>query len=163
MQTFSNQLQKSSRYRHLLFLLLTAVTVVLVGYRFGTFDQVFHIPFLKTFTNPALYPGDPIIEQRWQNYSFFWRSLQPFYELDLYLGLGEPYILETLVFAIHVLCTYLTFWAVWILSEKLFNNPLTSLIATVSFVIPHIGQSGFPVIEFSLLNRTFALPFISSA
>jgi hypothetical protein len=160
MRNLSDRLQNSPRARHLFFLVLTAAAILLVGYRFGTFDQVFHIPFLKTFADPGLYPLDPIVDLRWQNYSFFWQALQPFYELDLRLGFDEPYVLETVMFGLHVLSTYLTFWAVWTLSDALFKNPLTNLLAAASFIVPHIGQSGFPVIEFSLLNRTFVLPFV---
>ncbi len=160
MENLAQQLRNSRLHRHLFFLILSAIAITFIGYRFGTFDQTFHIPFLKTYANPALYPTDPIVELRWQNYSFFWHGLQPFYELDLHFGFDEPYILQTVMFLAHVFCTYLTFWAIWVLSETLFNNPLTSLLAVCSFLVYHMGQSVFPLIEFSLLNRTFALPFV---
>lgn len=131
-----------------------------MGYRFGTFDQVFHITFMKAFVNPALYQNDPLVGLRWQNYSLFWVPFQLFYKLDLLFGFQESYILETVIFAGHVLVTYLTFWAVWGLTDELFHNPLTSLIATTAFVMPHIGLSCITPIEFSLLNRTASLPIL---
>ncbi len=42
----------------------------------------------------------------------------------------------------------------------LFNEPLAAMFAVIGFIIPHTGFVGFPVIEFSLLSRTFVLPFL---
>lgn len=63
------------------------------------------------------------------------------------------------MFLVYLITTYLTFWALWNLSKTLFHNPLTSLLATVACAFPHIGFFGFPLFEFSLLNRTAVLPF----
>ena len=57
---FANRLNQTPARRHLLFLAATVVTVVCVGYHFGTFDQTIHIPFLKKFVNPSLYPRRPL-------------------------------------------------------------------------------------------------------
>jgi len=42
----------------------------------------------------------------------------------------------------------------------LFKNPVASFLAVIAFIFPHIGFAGFPIFEFSLLNRTFVLPFL---
>ncbi|HNT78252.1 MAG TPA: hypothetical protein PKH77_24830 [Anaerolineae bacterium] len=148
---FTETLSRSAWRRHLLFALCTLVTLLFIGYYFGTFDQVFHIPFLKKFADPTLYPNDPFFEMRFQHYSYFWFLWIPFYRLG---------VLEITLFIAHILVTYLTFWAIWLLCEELFHTPLTSFLSTVAFVVPRISFGGFPLFEFSLLNRTFVFPFL---
>ncbi|MEA4958601.1 MAG: hypothetical protein VB029_02710, partial [Anaerolineaceae bacterium] len=58
---FVDEINQNARKRHLLFIALTLVTVFINGYHYGTFDQVFHIPFLKSLADPQLFPGDPFI------------------------------------------------------------------------------------------------------
>ena len=141
----------AGRRRHLLFALATIATVLFVGYYFGTFDQTIHIPFLKKYANPTLFPNDPFLELRFQHYSYFWRFFEPFYRLG---------VLEVAVFVVHVAVVYGTYWSLWDLSQTLFASSLAGLITVMGFSYPHIGFAGFPVIEFSLLNRTFVLPFL---
>ncbi len=151
LQAFAQRLAASAPRRHLLFAAATVFTILLLGYHFGTFDQTIHIPFLKKYADPTLFPGDPFLELRHQHYSFFWFLFLPFYRLG---------ILEPALFAVHVAVTYLTFWMVWDLTDTLFGTPLASLLAVLALAVPHIGFAGFPIIEFSLLNRTFVLPFL---
>ena len=134
-----------------MFLVAALLSILLIGYHYGTFDQAIHIPFLKANANPLLYPGDEFIALRHTQFSYFWQFFQPFYRLG---------ILEETMFAVHFLATYLTFWALWSLSMTLFGDPLVSCLTLATFIFPHIGFLGFPVIEFSLLNRTFVLPFL---
>ncbi len=137
--------------RHLLFVALTAWVVVLTGYHFGTYDQIYHFPYLEKYLDPTLYPRDPFFALSTQHYSFFWYAFIPFY---------RPGILEVTLFVVHLAVTYATFWAVWALSQTLFHRPLVSLLACVSLAFPHIGFGGYPLFEWSLLNRTFVLPFL---
>ena len=137
--------------RHLFFLGLAVLTVAINGYHFGTFDQVFHITFLKKFLDPALYPGDPFLDLRWYHFSFFWFPFIP---------LLKAGVLEISMFIIHILTVYGTIWMFWALSNLLFNNTTTNLLVVLALVFPHIGFPGFQIIEFSLLNRTFVLPFL---
>jgi hypothetical protein len=44
----------SPKATHLLYLAATIVTVLLIGYYFGTFDEAMHVPFLKASANPGL-------------------------------------------------------------------------------------------------------------
>jgi hypothetical protein len=148
---FAERLAASGWRRHAFFFAVTLFAVVFVGYHFGTFDQTIHIPFLKKYADPSLYPGDPFFELRFQHYSFFWFLFLPAYRAGV--------LPETLL-VVHGLATYLTFWMLWRLSETLFGSPLAALFSTLAFAIPHIGFAGFPIIEFSLLNRTFVLPFL---
>jgi len=166
---FAERIQHSRVQRHFLFAALTIFTVSFLGYHFGTFDQFVHLPFLKAYVDPTLYPNDPFVALRDQNYSYFWRLFEPIYRLDLWLverypeamrQWPEPLILGSVLFLLHLLATHLTFWALWRLSLELFDHPLTALITAAMFAMPHTGFAGFPVIEFSLLNRTFVLPFL---
>lgn len=152
--TFAEQLSQSARARHLFFLVITLITVGSIGYLFGTFDQDIHIPYLKQSVDPNLYPGDPFLTLRFFHYSYFWYLFQPF------LRLG---ILEPVMFAVHLLMTYLTFWMLWEFSFTLFKCPLTALVTSVALIFPHVGLCGYSIFEFSLLNRTFVLPFLLAA
>lgn len=148
-QALSTSCAKKVISRHILFFILTLVVISLYGYYFGTFDQSSHIPFLKKTVDPTLFPGDHFFDLRFSHYSFFWLIFIPFYKAGL---------LEVTMFITHVVTVYFTVWAVWRLSFTLFKNALTSLLATTTMIFPHFGFSGFPFFEFSILNRTFALP-----
>jgi hypothetical protein len=150
-ETIANKINQIPLLKHLYFLACAFTSILLVGYFFGTFDQAIHIPFLKASVDGALFPGDAFIALRDTHYSYFWYFFQPFLQAG---------ILEIAMFALHVLATYLTFWALWNLSLTLFQDALAAFLGTLAFVPLHIFFAGFPIIEFSLLNRTFVLPFI---
>lgn len=137
--------------RHVFFLSASLLTIVVIGYHFGTFDQVIHIPFLKIEADPGLFPNDPFFDMRFQHYSYFWMLFIPFYRTGM---------LESVMFVTHVLTTYLAFWGLWVLSKQLFSDPLAALLGTGILVMPHLSFAGFPLFEFSLLNRTFVFPFM---
>jgi hypothetical protein len=122
--SFSQTLQNSARARHLLFLAATLATVFFIGYHFGTFDQAMHIPFLKASAYPAMYDGDAMIGLSRIYYSYFWHSFVPV----LQAGWLEP-----LLFLLHLATIYLSFWAIWNLSQTLFRNPAVSLLAVLGF------------------------------
>jgi len=151
LKNFTQQLIKSSLCRQGLFLAAALVSISLVGYHFGTFDQSVHLPFLKAWADPSLYPNDPFIALQKDQFSFFWFFFLPFLKLG---------VLEPVMFIAHLLATTLFFMAIWELGITLFGEPLAALFAVVSFIFPHTGFVGFPVIEFSLLSRTFVLPFL---
>lgn len=136
--------------RGALFACASLLSVGVIGYYFGTFDQSIHIPFLKAWSDPSLYANDPFVRLRFEQFSFFWFFFLPFYRLG---------VLEPVLFAVHLLTTYLTFHAIWNLSRTLFQNPLSSLFGVLAFIFPRVDLLGFPFIEFSLLSRTFVLPF----
>ena len=148
---FANRIASQRGLRSLFFITAALLSIVLIGYHFGTFDQNIHLPFLKATADPALYPGDGLVALRDPPISYFWHFFIPFYRWD---------ILELAMFAVHVLATSMTFGAIWHLSQTLFGDALASTLAVIAFIFPHFGFLGFPVIEFSLLNRTFVLPFL---
>lgn len=146
--------------RYLLFFGAAWVTILLVGYYLGTFDQFAHIPFLKKYVDPALYPSDPFLDLRFQNYSFFWWFFAGVYWLDVALGNSEPWILASVMFLAHLLTTSMFFGIMWELSMELFHDPVAAFLSVLFFIIPDVSFGVFPVLEFSLLNRTFVLPFL---
>lgn len=148
---FATHLKQHPFHRHLYFLAIGFLAVVVNGYHFGTFDQVFHIPFLLKFIRPELYPNDPFLNLRWYHFSFFWFPFIPLYRAGL---------LQISMFIVHLLTVYGTVWMFWALTDHLFKNDLAGLLVTLALVIPHLGFPGFQIIEFSLLNRTFVLPFL---
>src|SRR5688572_23657503 len=121
---------RSTGWRHLLFLAATLFTIGFLGYHYGTGDQALHIPFLKQAADPTLYPNDSFFELRHQHYSYFWYAFVPFQRAGL---------LEVTLFVVHVAATYLAFWALWVLSDELFANPLSSLLGVVVLAFPHVG------------------------
>ena len=151
LSALADRLDRSPPVRHAFLAGLTLAAVLLIGYHFGTFDQAIHIAFLKRSADPTLFPGDAFLELRHLHYSFFWYAFVPLQ----WLGLLEPAL-----FAVHLFATYATLWIVWRLGRQLFADPLAATLACLALAVPHVGFAGFPVIEFSLLNRTFALPFL---
>jgi hypothetical protein len=148
---FAKHLSRHPWQRHLFFLLLAVLATVINGYHYGTFDQVFHITFLKKFVNPSLYPDDPFLSLRWYHFSYFWFPFIPLLRTGL---------LEISMFMVHILTIYGIFWMFWALSDLLFHSPQGNLLISLALIFPHIGLPGFQIIEFSLLNRTFVLPFL---
>lgn len=138
-------------YQQLLYVVASFFVIYSMGYYFGTFDQAVHIPFLKKMADPSLFPNDYFLNLRQYHYSFFWFFFIPLYQAG---------VLEVSMFVIYVITIYLTFWAIWSLSKTLFNNPLTSFLTVLIFSMPHLSFAAFPLFEFSLLNRTFVLPFL---
>lgn len=147
---FAGLLAGSHWRQHLLFALASAVTVVAVGYHVGTGDQSIHLPFLATWADPSLFPGDRFLDLRHTHYSFFWL---------LFVPVVQAGVLEATLVVVHVLATYLTFWALYALARTLWNDQLAALLTVVVLLLPHLSFGAFPVFEFLLLPRTFVLPF----
>ncbi|RPI32636.1 MAG: hypothetical protein EHM70_08470 [Chloroflexota bacterium] len=143
--------KRDSRIRWCILAGVSLASLLLIGYHTGSFDQSIHLPFLKAWADPTLYPTDPFIRLRYEQYSFFWFLFLPFARCGL---------LEPAMFVCHLCAVLLTFWATWRLAYILFNDSLTALIGVIVLAFPHLDLLGFPFIEFSLLNRTFALPFV---
>ena len=146
LKSFATKLSQSPLRLRLFLLGVSLLTILVMGYHVGTFDQSIHIPFLKKYVDNSLFPGDPFFELRFEHFSYFWFFFQPLYRLDLQLHPldPQPHLLWWGMFAAHVLATYLTYGAIWKLADLLFKNPLTNLLAVAGFIIPHIGFAGFP-------------------
>ncbi len=135
---------------HLLFAAATVLTIRLMGYDFGTFDQTLLLSIFKHSVDPTLYAADPFTALMASHVSFFWDLFIPAYRLGL---------LEPTVFVAYVLVTYLFFWSVWSLTQALFKSNLASAIGVVALLLPHFGLVGFTQLTFSLVNWNAVLPF----
>ncbi len=151
---FADCIAKKSLLRYIFFLGVALIAIWVNGYHFGTFDQVVHLPFLKKLSDPGLYPNDPFLNLRSEHYSFFWQMFIPAYRAGT---------LELTMFGVHILATFGLVWVFWELTATLFQNNLANLFSVILLIFPHMGLPGFPIVEFCLLNRTFALPFILGA
>jgi hypothetical protein len=151
LSVFSQKMRQRWWLRHLVFIGAAVATALLVGYHYGGYDQSFYLPFLKSWADPKLFPGDAFIALKESQPSFFWFFFIPFYQHG---------VLEETVFVVYLFSVYLTFWGIWELSLVLFNNSLAGLVSMVMFIFPHSGFVGFPIIEPGLCNRTFVLPFL---
>ena len=147
----AGRLRSSARQRFVFFLLATLANSFVIGYHAGTFDQIIHLPMLLAYAEPGAYAGDPIVTLRTQHFSFFWFAFVP----ALRLGLLEPAMLM-----VHLASIWATFAATWELMLALFDDSVSALLAVCALILPHFGFVGFPLIEFSLLNRTVALPLL---
>ena len=148
---FALRLEQSRWRRSLLCLLAAGLAILLAGYHFGTFDQSIHIPFLKATADASLFTNDPFLELRDEQPSFFWYFFLPFEQVGW---------LEPALFVTHLLATWFTYMALWDLSLAIFNDALAAMLSVMVFTFPHIGFVGFQIVEFSLLPRTFVLPFL---
>ncbi len=151
LQRLANLVATSKLARHAYFLAAACIAISAIGYYFGTFDDNIHIPFLFKAIDPGLYPSDPFMALRYVHYSYFWYVFQPFVRWG---------VLEPVLFLFHILTTYLTFWMIYLLSDTFFRNRLASFLTVLAFIFPHIALPGFPVFEYSILNRTVVLPFL---
>lgn len=136
------------------YLICAAATVIgvgFIGYYFGTNDHVVHIPFLKKIVDPSLYPNDPYFELKQYHYSFFWYLFVPFYKLG---------ILEPVLFLVHIFSVFFVFMGIWHITYELFYDKRIANAAVLTLCLPHIAFGGFPLIEFQVVNRTVALPFL---
>jgi len=148
---FIEKLNTHRPTRWMFMLLLSTYTILFVGYYFGTFDQASHIPYLLKSINPNLYPNDYFMDIRYEHYSYFWFLFKPLYHIGL---------LEVGMFALHVFSTWLTFIMLWRLGRQIYKDALIAALICLCFISMHLSFGGFSLFEFSVLNRTFALPFL---
>ena len=140
---------QSHRAALAIFLLLASlVSVLLIGYHYGSFDQSVHIPFLKSDADPNLYQGDPFVQLKQAQFSYFWKFFVLF--------AGKPDF-EWLLFLVPSFQLY-CFYSVWLLAMTLFNEPLAALFA----VIGSSSHTGFVSFHDRIqpAEPNFVLPFL---
>jgi len=57
--------------RQVFILAVALANIALTGYHFGALDQAVYIPFLEAMADPGLYPNDPFLTLRNDQYSLF--------------------------------------------------------------------------------------------
>jgi len=130
-----------------------AVSLLLVGYRFGDGDQNSHIPFLLKDINPNLYPNNQFIELRNDHYSYLRTVVAWLIESKI-----AP--LEIVYFGLFVFVKLLYFQANYdLLGVFVINKNLRYLFLAV-FVIPVFSFTIFPTNENYTVDRVVALPLL---
>src|SRR4051794_31306691 len=97
-------------------ILLAIVQVLFAGYRMGVGNQTIQIPFLKQWTNPALYANDPMVKGTLRDYpSFFFRGLAV---------LTNVVDIPLLYFVLHLLTAFAVLMATYWLGRTIFEDRL---------------------------------------
>ena len=127
--------------------LLTLVSLVLSGYRFGVSDHAYKIPFLKATLNPELYPGDETVAQRHNYVSFAYHAIAP-----MVRGVG----IEWAYFLLHVACLGLLLTSVYVLARGLSGRDSVGLLAATMMVLPKGVLGGISTFDTVFLAREMA-------
>ncbi len=136
----------------LFFLMLALASVFSANpYAYGLDNHFITLPFILEKANPELYPGDWVLAEIQYFYTWF---------LD---GMGallrhSTLPLEWIVFALHVLFSFLTFWAFYHLAKVLTDCRNMAAVACLLllFGTKTIGYVG--TLESHLMERTIVLP-----
>ncbi|MFH1787753.1 MAG: hypothetical protein ABH834_00025, partial [Candidatus Altiarchaeota archaeon] len=138
---------------HVLFFVL--VSTLVSGYYYGLVDHAIVIPYMRSYYNPSLYPGDFLVAQAGYYYTFLWIILGFFTEV-----LGVP---STLVFfGVYLLSKFLVFYAVYLIAELLFKRRVVSYLALFFLIVNKASLGGDDMFDAILINRVPVLPFLFS-
>lgn len=148
---FEKRIEREPLVRFAFFSVCTVITIGMLGYHFGTFDQASHIPFLRQMANPSLYPGDEFLTLRFTKYSYFWH---------LFVPMLKAGVLEYGLFVLYVASVFLTFLAIWELAMVLFASARIATLSSLVMALPHFGFGYFNLFEFSLVNRVVVFPLL---
>jgi hypothetical protein len=96
LERITTRIAENVKLRLVFYLAAALLSILIIGYHFGTFDQSVHIPFLKATVYKSLYSNDPFIGLRKDQYSYFWYFFTPFLNAGL---------LELALFIVHFLST----------------------------------------------------------
>jgi len=94
-------------------LAVTALSILVSGYHFGSIDQSHYLPYLKYFMDPGLYDHDLLLETIPGQHPLFWRALAS-------VAMVVPP--ETLFLGLHLVVTTLATIAVYALGLSLFRD-----------------------------------------
>ena len=127
--------------------LLTLLSLVLSGYRFGVSDHAYKIPFLKATLSPELYPGDETVAQRHNYVSFTYHVVGPLVRV---VGIEWAY------FVLHVACLGLFLASVYVLARGLSGRDSVGLLAAAMMVLPKSLLGGIDSFDTVFLAREMA-------
>ncbi len=121
--------------------------------QFGQGDQAITVPFVKSYAQPELYPGDDLIAEKNHLYTILWPLLGQV-SRALRLDLPPLFFLLRMVF----LCA--SFFSFYTLSLELFKHHGAAVLALFFFCFPVYTLGGVPVMDAGLTTRLAALPFL---
>ena len=106
------------------------------GYRFGDSNLSIHVPLIKQYSDPTLYPGDPLLETRPRFTSFFFPAM------GLYLRIFGADALEAAYFFAFVASELLTLFAFWRISLLLFDDRPSGVVLMLLVLAPTPALAG---------------------
>lgn len=99
------------------------------GYRFGDSNLTIHVPLVKNYADPRLYPGDPMVATGSRHPSFFFPAIAV-----VVRALDH---LEVQYFVLFLVAKLLGLWARWSLATLVFSDRNVALL----FVIIALGET----------------------
>lgn len=162
-------------------LTLALFILYISGYKFGTGDQIIHLPFIKYLLDPDIYANDDLIKILKDKPSFFWFIFVPFLKLtgiELGFFVLQIFSLTTFLLAVYHFCREITksSWGGFI-GMLLFIFPKFSFgysaLFSPDYFIPRNFTVGFiliacvlylrqrPLIAYFILGLIFNLHIIS--
>jgi len=135
-------------------LLCTAVSVFAINrYRYGLYDHVIEVPFLKSLVDPLLYRSDYILPERVRFVSAFWHLLA--------LPVREGWIsLPVLLFACHLIAVFFTFLALYRIAIALFGRRDVAVLSLYFVLFSKSIIGGVPTLDLAFYPRVAALPLL---
>ncbi len=104
-------------------LLATLLSVWVVnGYKYGISDQTITVPFVKSYLDPQLYPGDELVAQKQYFLTFFWEAVS-------YIVYSDFSNIEEVFFTLYLITLFLFFFYVYKLSMLFFNSEPVAVLA----------------------------------
>ena len=135
-------------------LVFTLASVFAVNpYTYGTGDNSITIPFLKSWVDPGLYPGDYLMTQRIYYYTYLWNALGA---LHAHLGID----LEALFFGAYLIAVYFTFLGVYLIAVTLFQRREVAFLALLFLLFSQETLASVRTIELKLNTRGAATPLL---
>lgn len=122
-------------------------------YHFGQWNHYISLPWLKDLINPALYPGDVLIEQRQNSptlYYYLLAAIAPLFQNNF----------SILFFVVYAFTLAATFFAIYYLALSVFKSQRSAWLALLllSFTFPVLGD--VRIWDSMLMERSLALPWL---
>ena len=114
---------KNASVTFLVILLFTCASIFSINqYRYGLSDQTITIPYVKSFLDSNLYPGDYVLGQKIYYYTYFWDFCG--WAIGL-TGISIPLFF----FICYAAFIFFSFLAVYLISKTLFQNKAAAFLS----------------------------------
>ena len=129
----------------------TLATMMVTGYRYGVSDHAYKIPFFRATQDPSLFPTDPTIGLRHQNFTFMYVAIGP-----LVWAVGN----EWAYFILHALCLFGQLGAMYLLGRLVSGRDGPAWLAVLLLIAPKPFLGGVQTTDAYFLSRTLAYPLL---
>lgn len=148
--------KKYIRWVPVLFLVFIFSEIFILGlntYWYGINDQVITIPFVKVFSQPALYPHDYVMQERIYYYTILWNSLG---FLVRHFNMPIP----SLFFFLHCVTIYMIFLGVFFITRELFGRDEVAYLALFFILFSNSTLASEFTLENQFLTKNAAIAFV---